>query len=147
MLKMVFLTFVLVAVGPAIAGEGQFEKLTIVTASGPKDFSVEVMRTDAEHEKGLMYRRYLAPDRGMLFEFKAEQQVAFWMKNTYLPLDMLFIARDGHIVNIVQNAEPLSEDVIPSEGKVIGVLEVNGGTAARLGVKVGDTVQHPLFGK
>ncbi|WP_445242156.1 DUF192 domain-containing protein [Methylovirgula sp. 4M-Z18] len=147
LLKMLFLAAALVWVVPVAAGEGQFEKLTIVTAAGPKDFSVEVMRTDAEHQKGLMFRRYLAADRGMLFDFNAEQEVGFWMKNTYLPLDMLFIAKDGHIINIAQNTEPMSEDVIPSEGKVLGVLEVNGGTASRLGIKIGDMVQHPIFGK
>ncbi len=90
------------------------EKLSIVTASGTHDFSVEVMRTPPELEHGLMFRRFMPADRGMLFDFKIEKPVMMWMKNTYLPLDMVFIAKSGRVVDIAEHAEPLSEKIIPS---------------------------------
>ena len=120
--------------------------IEIDTSSGPHSFDIEVMRTRAELEKGLMFRRQMAPDAGMLFDFGAPQRVAMWMKNTYLPLDMLFIAKDGHVVSVKQNAEPMSESVISSGGEITGVLELNAGTAKRIGVKAGDQVHHPMFG-
>ena len=121
------------------------DKLEIVTSSGAHAFSVELANTEAERERGLMYRRFMPPDRGMLFDFKREEPVMFWMKNTYIPLDMIFISHAGKIVSIVANAEPLSERNIPSGGPCYGVLEVNGGVAASIGAKVGDTVKHPIF--
>ncbi len=123
------------------------EKLSIVTASGTHDFSVEVMRTGPELEHGLMFRRFLPPDRGMLFDFKTERPVMMWMKNTYLPLDMVFIAKSGRVVGIAENAEPLSEKIIPSGAPTYGVLELNAGTAGKIDLKVGDEVHHSLFGK
>ncbi|MEA2840457.1 MAG: uncharacterized protein QOF41_1787 [Methylobacteriaceae bacterium] len=123
------------------------EKLEIVTASGTYPFSVEVMRTPEQLSQGLMYRRYMPDDRGMLFDFKAEQPVQFWMKNTYLPLDMIFISKAGKIVSIAENTEPLSEKLVPSGAPISGVLEVNAGTAARIQAKPGDTVRASIFGK
>ena len=120
--------------------------IEIDTSSGPYSFAIEVMRTPAELEKGLMFRRHMAPDAGMLFDFGAPQRVSMWMKNTYLPLDMLFIAKDGRVVSVKQNAEPLSERIISSGGEITGVLELNAGTAKRIGVKAGDQVHHPMFG-
>ena len=106
------------AVHAQAAPQGQadvaLEPLRIVTAGGPRDFSVEVMRDDQQRARGLMFRRSLGADRGMLFDFKVEQPVMMWMKNTYIPLDMIFIARDGKIVSIAENTEPLSERTIPS---------------------------------
>ena len=137
------------AVHAQAAPQGQadvaLEPLRIVTAGGPRDFSVEVMRDDQQRARGLMFRRSLGADRGMLFDFKVEQPVMMWMKNTYIPLDMIFIARDGKIVNVAENTEPLSERTIPSGGPAWAVLEVNGGVAAKLGVKKGDRVEHGLF--
>jgi uncharacterized membrane protein (UPF0127 family) len=121
------------------------DKLEIVTSSGAHAFSVELARTDAERERGLMYRRFMPPDRGMLFDFKREAPVMFWMKNTYIPLDMIFISHAGKIISIAADAEPLSERNIPSGGPCYGVLEVNGGVAASIGAKVGDMVKHPIF--
>jgi uncharacterized membrane protein (UPF0127 family) len=120
-----------------------------VIQSGGKshNFQVEVMRTDAERAKGLMFRRYMPADRGMLFDFKAPGPAAMWMKDTYLPLDMVFIRADGTIARIEENTEPMSTRTIPSGEPVLGVLELNAGTAARLGIKAGDKVTHPLFGK
>jgi len=122
-----------------------FEPLTIAGASGRHAFQVEVARNDAERAQGLMYRRSLAPDRGMLFDFARVQPISMWMQNTYIPLDMIFIRADGSIARIAENAEPLSTRTIPSGEPVLAVLEVIGGTAARLGVKPGDRVEHPLF--
>ena len=92
-----------------------------------------------------MFRRSLAADRGMLFDFAQVEPVSMWMKNTYLPLDMLFIRSDGTISHIAENTEPLSTRVIPSGGPVLAVLELNAGSAKRLGIKPGDRVEHPLF--
>ena len=135
----------LCTIGPARALDFGLESLDIVTATGPHRFSVEVMRTEAEREKGLMFRKFLPPGRGMLFDFKAERQVTMWMKNTYLPLDMIFIGRDGKVVSVAQNAEPLSEAIIPSQVPAYAVLEVNAGEAAAIGVKPGDAVKNGMF--
>ena len=121
------------------------DDLSIVTSSGPHHFSVEVMRTRDELERGLMFRNTMPPDRGMLFDFGEPQEVTMWMKNTVLALDMVFISKDGHIVSIKKNATPFSLATIPSGGEVLGVLEVNAGTAARIGAKPGDTVVDPMF--
>ncbi len=123
------------------------ETLTIVTASGPHPFQVEVMRTDEERGRGLMERRFMPADRGMLFDFHREEPVAMWMKNTYIPLDMVFIRKDGTVQRIAERTEPLSERTIESGAPVLGVLELNGGAASQIGLKPGDKVQHPLFGK
>lgn len=120
--------------------------LTIETAKGRHSLSIELALTAAQHRKGLMFRRKMAADAGMLFDYKFPQRIAMWMKNTLIPLDMLFIAADGRIVNIVQRTVPFSETAISSRGKVRAVLEINGGTAQRLGIKEGDRVIHPIFG-
>ena len=144
-LRHIFLA-VLLAISPAsFAQEAALEPLEIVTFSGTHRFSVEVMRTDEQRARGLMYRRFMPEDRGMLFDFKREEPVAMWMKNTYLSLDMVFIDKSGRVVNVAENTEPLSERIIPSSGPVLAVLEVNAGTARRIGLKVGDRLRHPLF--
>jgi uncharacterized membrane protein (UPF0127 family) len=140
------LTLICLAAAPARAQE-PLETLEIVTSDGTHGFSVEVMRTPEQLAKGLMFRRYMSDDRGMLFDFKAEQPVQFWMKNTYLPLDMIFISKAGKIVSIRENAEPLSEKLIPSGAPVVAVLEVNAGTAARIHASAGDTVHASIFPK
>lgn len=121
------------------------ERLSIASAGGTHTFQVEVMRTDAERAQGLMFRRFMPADRGMLFDFGRVEPVAMWMQNTYIPLDMLFIRPNGTIARIEQNTEPLSTRTIPSGEPVLGVLELNAGTTARLGIKAGDRVEHPLF--
>ena len=127
--------------------QGNLERLEIVTASGTHEFSVEVMRGGPQRERGLMFRRFLPQERGMLFDFATEKPVTMWMKNTYLPLDMIFIGRSGKVVGLAENTEPLSEKIIPSGVPAYGVLEVNAGTAARIGLRIGDSVRHPLFDK
>jgi len=117
----------------------------IASKSGVHVFAVEIADTEPAREKGLMYRKSLPPGHGMLFDFHSEQPVGFWMKNTYIPLDMIFIRGDGRILNIAENAEPLSERVIQSAGPVLAVLEVAGGTARKLGIAPGDRVANPIF--
>ena len=125
------------------------EKLTIVSTQNgtAKDnvFMVEVMRTLDERARGLMFRRYLPADRGMLFEFGVEAPVAMWMKDTFIPLDMLFIKKDGTISSMALNTEPHSTRTIGTSEPIWSVLELNAGTAQRLGIKPGDVIVHPLF--
>ncbi len=123
------------------------EPLEIVTANGRHVFAVEVMRTDEERARGLMFRRFMPADRGMLFDFKTEQPVLMWMKNTYIPLDMIFISRNGTVTSVAANTEPMSERTISSGPPAFAVLEVNAGVAAKIGLKPGDRVAHGLFGK
>ena len=123
------------------------ERLQITNHAGKTyDFRVEIADNDASRERGLMFRKSLAGDAGMLFDFKSEGNVSFWMKNTLIPLDMLFIDKDGYIINLAPNATPMSEDNIPSGGPVLGVLEIRGGRAAELGIEPGDRVRERIFG-
>lgn len=122
------------------------EQITIVMANGiTHGFTVEIAADAASRAHGLMERRDLPADSGMLFDYHKAQPVAFWMKNTPLPLDMLFIRADGTIVSVVANAEPYSEKPIPSVEPVQAVLELNGGRAAELGIHPGDRVQSAIF--
>jgi uncharacterized protein len=133
----------------AFAGPGaqaaSIQPLEIVTKNGVQVFSVEMATTEQEKETGLMYRKELADGKGMLFDFSPEQEVSMWMKNTYIPLDMIFIRSDGRILRIAENTEPLSTKIIPSGGLAKGVLEVIAGTAKKYGIEPGDRVGHPLF--
>ena len=124
---------------------GPTQPLEIVSGGRVHSFAVELAQTDEQRSQGLMYRRSLPAGRGMLFDFKQEQPVAFWMKNTYVSLDMIFIRGDGTIANIAENTEPLSEKMVPAAGAVRGVLEVVAGTSRKLGIKPGDKVAHPIF--
>jgi hypothetical protein len=135
----------LVLAGTGSAAAQALEPLTIVTGNGEHVFQVEVANTVDQRAKGLMYRRFMPDDRGMLFEFETNAPVAFWMKNTYISLDMVFISPNGTVTRIAPNAEPLSEDVVPSGGPCIGVLEINGGVAAKIGLAVGDRVRAAFF--
>jgi len=121
------------------------QTLEIVSKTGVHVFSVELAVTEDERERGLMFRKHLPEGQGMLFDFKGEQNVSMWMKNTYIPLDMFFIRRDGRILRIAENTEPMSEAIIPSGGPVLAVLEVIGGTAKKFGISAGDRVSGPLF--
>ena len=122
------------------------EPLAIVTRGGQRHlFQVEVARNQNDRAQGLMFRRSMAADRGMLFDFERVEPVAMWMQNTYLSLDMLFVRPDGTIARIAANTEPLSTRTIPSGEPVLAVLELNAGTAAQLGIRVGDRIEHPLF--
>jgi hypothetical protein len=136
---------ILCANPPARAASVQ--PLEIVTKSGVQVFSVEMATTEEEKTTGLMYRKELPDGKGMLFDFSPEQQISMWMKNTYIPLDMIFIRADGRILRIAENTEPLSTKIISSGGLAKGVLEVIAGTAQKYGIQPGDRVAHPLFNK
>ncbi len=118
----------------------------IASKSGVHAFKVELARTEAERAKGLMFRKELPADHGMLFDFQKDQEVAFWMDNTYVSLDMIFIRGDGTIWRIEENTTPLSTRNIPSRGPVRAVLEVVAGTSRKLGIAPGDKVANPIFG-
>jgi len=122
------------------AGNGT---LVLKTDSGPHSFTVELATTNGERELGLMYRRTLPADAGMLFLYDKPQPIAMWMRNTIIPLDMIFIGADGKVYRIESHTEPFSTQVISSEGDVQGVLEVNAGTAEAIGLKAGDEVVYP----
>lgn len=130
--------------GPARSADPRV--VEIASKTGVHAFAVELATTDAERSQGLMYRKELPEGQGMLFDFQRDQEVAFWMKNTYIPLDMIFIRSDGRIMRIAENTEPLSEKLVPSNAAVRGVLEVIAGTTRKLGIAVGDRVAHPIFG-
>jgi uncharacterized membrane protein (UPF0127 family) len=120
--------------------------LVIETAAGQRHhFEVEIAATPAQRGRGLMFRESMPADAGMLFLYSVEQPIRMWMKNTLLPLDMLFVAGDGRIVNIAENTTPLSEKVVGSGAPALGVIELNGGTARRLGIAPGDRVRHAAF--
>jgi len=126
--------------------------LTITSSNGAHDFVVEVAKTSAEQERGLMYRTNIPKDGGMIFapyppEGGGPREATFWMKNTPSPLDIIFIRADGTIARIAENAVPFSEDKIPSGEPIAAVLELNGGRAAELGVAEDDKVTWPGHGK
>ena len=132
--------FSLFFVAVAAAQTVSFDKahLKLVTQSGHKlDFSVELAIDDAQRTLGLMHRKTMPADHGMLFDFGVSREVIMWMRNTVLPLDMLFIDESGTVQNIRENAVPFSEDLIPSNGDVRYVLELNAGTVRRLGIATG----------
>jgi uncharacterized membrane protein (UPF0127 family) len=121
------------------------DRLAIESSAGRFEFKVELATTPDQRAYGLMFRESLADDHGMLFDFGHPQPVAMWMRNTYIPLDMLFIRADGRIGRIVQQARPLSDTVLASGEPVRAVLELRGGIAAELGIKPGDRVVYRLF--
>ena len=134
---------------PASGGEAaEFPRaeLLIATAAGDElRFYVEVARTPVQRAQGLMFRTALAPDAGMLFIYDPPSEMAMWMRNTILSLDMLFIATDGRIARIVANTTPMSEAMIESRGPMGAVLELLAGSARRLGIKPGDRVDLTPF--
>ena len=119
--------------------------IQVVTASGRHDFKVWIADTAQSREHGLMFVKSLPADQGMLFLFERPHFASFWMKNTYLSLDIVFIGPDGVIVNIARDTEPLSQRTIESDAPVKAVLELVGGTAAKIGLAAGDRVLHPGF--
>ncbi len=129
--------------GDALSSEPS--KLIIESSSGDHNFTVEVARTPAERREGLMFRRHLAKDHGMLFLFDDEKRRAMWMKNTLIPLDMLFLGCGGRVLAIHSDATPKSLEPIAPEVLSCGVLEIGGGVAAKLGIITGDRVRHPAF--
>ena len=139
---------VLAACAPAdngAAANDEWFTATVVTSSGSYPFTVEIADDEDEQRRGLMFRRSLAADAGMLFLYDEEQPLSYYMRNTYVSLDIIYINADGRIVSIARNTEPLSERSIPSGAPSIAVLEVVAGTSDRLGFAVGDEVRHPFF--
>jgi uncharacterized membrane protein (UPF0127 family) len=127
--------------------EEEVRRAVIETKSGAAHtFKIELALTPEEQQKGLMFRTALAGNAGMLFFHRACAPAAFWMKNTLLPLDMIFIAADGRIVRIAEMTEPETLDVHVSGEPVNGILEINGGLSRRLGIGEGDFLRHPWFG-
>ncbi len=131
----------------AAGAQVSFERssLTVETESGPLNFEVELAITPEQRRQGLMFREDLEADQGMLFDFGRSGPVTMWMRNTFVPLDMLFIEEDGRIARIVADTQPLSDAVIGSGGPVRAVLELAAGTSAAQGIAVGDQVVHPIF--
>jgi uncharacterized membrane protein (UPF0127 family) len=121
------------------------QPLDVVSRHATHRFNVEIAADDASRELGLMCRKTMAPSHGMLFEFALPEQQIFWMKNTYLPLDIIYIGHDGRIVSIAADAKPFDETPLPSRGAADGVLEIKGGLAAKLGIRPGDQVRHPFY--
>ncbi|MER8692375.1 DUF192 domain-containing protein [Mesorhizobium opportunistum] len=119
--------------------------LVAVTKSGERSFSIEVADNEAEREAGLMFREDMADDHGMLFVFDETREVNFWMKNTPMPLDLIFVGQDGRI-RAIEQGEPQSEAIVSPREPVRFVLELKAGTAARDGIADGDLLRHPAIG-
>ncbi len=124
------------------------EKSELFIASHDRKFAfqVELAKSPEERRIGLMHRRHMAPDHGMLFDFGETAPVAMWMRNTYIPLDMLFIRADGVVANIAHDAVPHSEVILASAGPVRAVLELPAGTTRLLGIEAGARILHPTLG-
>jgi uncharacterized membrane protein (UPF0127 family) len=122
------------------------DRLWLMTGPGQETpIDVEIAQEPREKELGLMYRTELPQGTGMLFPYDAPRELTMWMRNTYIPLDLVFIRKDGVVHRIEKRAEPLSERIIASQGPVSAVLELPGGDAERLGLEPGDRVRHPYF--
>ena len=132
-------------VAPPAARSAEQQTLEIASKSGVHLFAVELAVTDEERSRGLMYRRSVPESYGMLFDFKRDQEVTMWMRNTYVSLDMIFIQSDGRIRRIAENTETESDKIISSGGPVRAVLEVVAGTAKKLGIVAGDRVASPAL--
>lgn len=130
---------------PAKAQSLPTSPLTIQSGAKTHSFVVELADTDRQREIGLMHRNDLAANHGMLFDFQGEQMLRFWMRNTFIPLDMIFIRATGEIIFIAENTVPHSDAQVASPQPVQAVLEVPGGTSARLGLKAADIVHHQIF--
>ena len=139
------LALILIAACAQTSAALPLETIVIDTHSGPARFKVEVAADLESQEHGLMYRKHLAPDAGMIFDFRRAQFVTFWMKDTYIPLDMLFVRADGTISTIEPNAIPESTEPIRSREPIVAVIELNGGRAHDLGIEPGDKVHASEF--
>jgi uncharacterized protein len=141
----VFLTATVGLLHPAFAMRR--ETLKLHTAAAVRTIDIEIADTVQEKAQGLMFRTSLADNQGMLFFYDVPQEITMWMRNTYIPLDMVFIRADGIVHRIEARTEPLSETIIGSRGEVSACLELAGGAAERLGLKPGDKVEHRFFGQ
>ncbi|HXT06876.1 MAG TPA: DUF192 domain-containing protein [Roseiarcus sp.] len=125
--------------------DAKLAPLDIVTSTGTHRYEVEIANDNASRERGLMYRHEMPANHGMLFEFPTRAPVTFWMKNTYLPLDMVFIDADGTVRGVYEHAAPLSKKLISSDVAVVAVLELNADQAFDIHLKPGDKVRFPFF--
>jgi uncharacterized membrane protein (UPF0127 family) len=123
----------------------QTEVVTIETGNGPVQFTVEIADDAEEQARGLMFRESLADDHGMLFDFEEPNYAVFWMQNTIISLDIIFIGEDGRIINIADHTTPYSQAPIRAAGLTRGVLEIRAGRAEELGIRPGDRVRHRIF--
>jgi uncharacterized membrane protein (UPF0127 family) len=137
--------FVLASLMAPVLAQMPVETVKLLTASGEHVIRAEIARTSDEKALGLMFRKSVPEGTGMLFPYSAPQEVTMWMRNTYISLDMIFIAADGRVHRIEERTEPLSERIISSKGPVAAVLELAAGSAQRLGLRPGDRVIHPMF--
>ncbi|HEY9055625.1 MAG TPA: DUF192 domain-containing protein [Aurantimonas sp.] len=140
-----FAVFAFLAAAYFAIAAGDLSSATLVTRSGEHEIDVELALTPKDREVGLMNRTSMPAGQGMLFSFDTVRPVTMWMKNTLIPLDMLFLDEAGTVTHIKTNAQPLSLDLIPSGGPVRYVLELNGGAAARYGAQVGDRLKHEII--
>ena len=141
------LLLVALSVLPAVAAPARLptETNVIENTKGPRPFKVEVATDNASRERGLMHRTHLAPGAGMLFDFQKNVMATFWMKDTPLPLDILFVRADGTISTIAANAVPMSTAEIMSAEPIRAVVEINGGLSVKLGIAPGDRVRASIF--
>lgn len=139
--------FVVLMVGTPLAACSDEGKLVLQTSTGDYPFNIEVVDTPETRAKGLMFVQDLADDAGMLFDFGQEQNVSFWMQNTFIPLDMIFVGADGVVKSVHVNARPHDTTSIPSGFPVQYVLEIPGGRSVEIGLKPGDTMEHDRVGK
>jgi uncharacterized membrane protein (UPF0127 family) len=146
-LRVAALSFLLLPLLAVALAAQQLQQLEILSKGGVHVFSVEMAVTPEQQAKGLMFRRQLPEGQGMLFDFQREQPASFWMKNTHISLDIIFIRGDGRIHRIAENTVPLSEALVHSGAPVRAVLEVVAGTTRKLGIAPGDRVAHPIFAR
>ena len=143
-------TALVVAVCAGFAGSANAscadDRVTVIGDWGRANFAVAVADDPAERSQGLMNVPEMATMSGMFFVYPNAQRATFWMRNTLIGLDMIFVGPDGAILSIHENAVPLGETVINGGDGVQYVLEVNAGMVARLGINIGDSLQHPAFG-
>lgn len=139
--------FLLTACGPLASNQSadDWYEVTVMAETGPHTFQVEIADDRAERNRGLMFRRELAEDAGMLFLFETEEPRSFWMRNTYVSLDIIYIDAEGRVVSIAAHTVPLSEASLPSRRPAIAVLEVLAGTSDRIGIQPGTQIRHPFF--
>jgi uncharacterized protein len=135
------------SVDSARAAEFRTDEVTIISVRGKFRVMAEIAETDTQRAQGLQFRQQLAPDRGMLFDFGRDQPVFMWMKNTFIPLDMVFIDEGGKVARVVENTTPMSLSMIRSGVPVRAVLEIAAGGAARMGIAKGALIKHSIFGR
>ncbi|MFN0263691.1 DUF192 domain-containing protein [Tepidamorphus sp. 3E244] len=141
------LFLVLAAAAPlSVHAKDADKSVVIMTQDGAQAFSVELALTSQQQARGLMFRNSLPERHGMLFDFGPEREVSMWMKNTLISLDMVFINADGTVHRVARGTEPLSLDIVGSQGRVRAVLELAAGSAEKYGIRKGDTVRHSIFG-